>query len=238
MRHLNTLAKVILFSVCTPLAQAGLLVDKSIVVFDDITQMKEDISVINDDEEKRLFVEVVGYSVESPGTEAEELVPLARLEEPTFVATRNKLIVQPGSSSVVRLLNLQPATETDAVYRINFLPISKPLELVENDDEESVKPVLEILVAYQILAIVLPVNPKVVTSAKRTGKKAVFSNEGNTNYLMTNGQQCNPADKNECEELPSKRIYAGNTWSITLPYDGPFTFSVRSFAGNKVLVVE
>ncbi len=104
-------------------------------------------------------------------------------------------------------------------------PIVPPLE------EEASQ--LRIVVAYQILTIVQPDEPESTLSVSRKGKVASFANRGNTNVLLSEGQQCNPVDENDCRELTSKRLYAGNTWELELPFDAPLTYSVRSFDGIK-----
>jgi len=212
---------------------AELLVDRSIVIFED-GQTREDVKVLNNSPEDKLYVSVEGYRVVDPGTEDEIYEPLKDNLQPSFVATPGKLVVQPDSSNIVRLLSLAPAADEERIYRINFLPIARPLALdeIEPGGEKGVKPALEILLAYQVLAIVLPVDPAPSVDMKRTGKSVVFSNAGNANYLLTNGQQCDPDDQEVCSGLPNKRIYPGNTFNVALPYDGPFSYTVRSYDGN------
>ena len=89
---------------------------------------------------------------------------------------------------------------------------------------------LEIVIAYQVLAIILQRPPKLM-SRQPGGTNAVFTNTGNANYLLTRGTQCNPADPDVCE-LPSRRVYPGNRFEFDLPYDGPFSYTVRSSSGN------
>ena len=72
---------------------AELVVDKSIIFFDDLQSSREDVGVSNSNNEERLFVSVEGYEVEAPGTEDERLVPLQQNLKPTFIATPNKLAI-------------------------------------------------------------------------------------------------------------------------------------------------
>lgn len=213
-------------------SHAELVVDKSIIFFDDLQSSREDVGVSNSSNEERLFVSVEGYEVEAPGTEDERLVPLQQNLKPTFIATPNKLAIDPGGSSIVRLLNLDRSGEQERVYRINFLPITKPLELESPSEGDTVAPALEIVIAYQVLAIVLPASAEANVEATRSGTNAVFTNTGNANYLLTRGTQCNPADPEMCAELPSRRVYPGNRFEFDLPYDGPFSYTVRSSSGN------
>ncbi|MEP0202837.1 MAG: hypothetical protein ABJ084_14040 [Halioglobus sp.] len=218
-------------------ARADLLLDKVVVIFDGSKSTKKDVSVINDNSDERLFVSVEPFEVEAPGTKDQTLKAVAIDDNPAFLATPSKLIVEPGSSSVVRLLNLQPESTQERVYRINFLPIQKPPE-IDDDVDEGVAPMVEILVAYQVLAIVLPPNPEPKPIVTRTGNVISFSNQGNANYLLTDGKQCNPIGSSKCVDLPGHRVYAGSSWSVELPFDGPAQYGLRTQSGTRALIVE
>jgi len=213
--------------------QASLMIDKAIIVFDDRTGSKQDVTVINDDADEKLYVKVETFEVNGPGTSEEELVPMDRNAVPEFIATPTKLVVQPGSNSLVRLLNLIPAGDVERIYRINFLPIARPIELEEAEDKEIVRSMLEILIAYQVLAIILPVDPVAIPFVQREKTSVTIPNSGNANFLLTQGRQCNPIDSSECLELPNKRTYPGNILELDLPYDGPFSYNIRTHEGNS-----
>jgi P pilus assembly chaperone PapD len=211
----------------------ALLVDKAIVVFDDRAGSKQDVAVINDDAEDKLYVKIEAFRVQAPGTVEEELVPMDKNSIPEFVATPAKMIVPPGGKSIVRLLDLNQTKDEERIYRINILPISRPIEIEAVEGEESVRSMVEILIAYQVLAIILPVNPVATPFVQRQEKLVTVSNSGNANFLLSRGRQCNPLDSEECVELPNKRIYPGNVWKFELPYDGPFSYEIRTHGGNS-----
>ncbi|MGK0473438.1 MAG: hypothetical protein ACJAR0_003934 [Candidatus Azotimanducaceae bacterium] len=235
--HIATFLFFLTSLVCE-FASAGLIVDRAIIIFNDRNDTKNDVVVINDSGVDKLFVNVEAFEVMNPGSPDEELVTIDRSSSPDFIASPTKLIVAPGSKSIVRLLNVAGRSNIERIYRVNFLPISAPLEL-ESDDEadSSVRPMVEVVIAYQVLAIVLPIDPTVVPVISRTGMEAVFKNEGTANYLLSSGQQCDPLDLSDCRELANRRIYAGNVWKLTLPFDGPFSYTIRSHEGNSVRVV-
>ena len=215
------------------IATASLLVDKAIVIFDAQTANKHDITVINDDPDAKLYVKVDAFEIQSPGTVDETLIPFDRTLVPEFIATPNKLVIQPGSKSLVRLMNLTPINDEERIYRINFLPIARPIELATPQPDDGVRPVLDIIIAYQVLAIVLPRNPVSIPRIVRHKTLVTVSNTGNANFLLTRGRQCNPTNATECAELPHKRIYPGNTWELNLPYDAPFSYDIQTHAGNS-----
>lgn len=208
-------------------ALADMYVDRSIVIFEPGGQPRQDVKVSNSGSDV-MYVQVAVLRVEHPGTPQEKRV---RVTDPTqlkLLATPSKLVIPPHGQKLVRIVNLQTDNPVERVYRINVTPIVAPLSQKSSQ--------LRIVVAYQILAIVQPNKPHSTLSASRSGKTITFSNSGNTNILLSEGKQCNPKDTQECEDLASRRLYAGNTWQLDLPYDAPVSFSVRSFDGVKTQV--
>lgn len=215
-------------------ASAGLLVDRAIVLFDPSGDRREDVVVINDDPDSRLFVSVEAYEVDMPGTTEERLIPLAKDRAPAFIATPNRLVVPPGGRSIVRLIHVADLVEDERVYRINFRPVERPLEVPAEAGDPSVNSLLDVVIAYQVLAIVQPLEARALPEAIRAGRLATFQNWGNSNYLLTRGRQCRPGSPEDCRELPSKRVYPGNRWDVELPFDGPFSYTVRTLSGYAV----
>jgi len=203
---------------------ADMYVDRSIVTFEKGSQLKEDVKVTNSADEN-IYVQVEVLEVRNPGHADERR---ARVTDPSamkLIATPDKLIIPPNGQKYVRIVNLQTANDEERIYRVNFKPIVAPLE-----DQTSQ---LRIVVAYQILTIVHPDSPDSILRANRTGKLIDFKNLGNTNVLLSDGIQCHPANHEQCEELTSKRLYAGNNWTLDLPFDAPVSFSIRGFDGIR-----
>ena len=215
-------------------ASAGLLVDRAIVMFDPSGERREDVVVINDDPDSRLFVSVEAYEVQRAGTPDERLVPQAKDRAPAFIATPNRLVVPPGGRSIVRLIQVADVVEEERVYRINFRPVERPPEVPAEAGDPSVSSLLDVVIAYQVLAIVQPPAARALPEAVRTGRLATFQNRGTSNYLLTRGRQCHPGAPEDCRELPSRRIYPGNRWDVQLPFDGPFNYTVRTPSGYSV----
>lgn len=216
---------------------ADLIVNRSIMVFDDPIENKQDVVVFNSDELNNLYLRVDPYMVENPGEPDQELVSLQPGESPDFLASPNRLIVPPGSRSLIRMLNLGAPSAEERVYRVNLIPVSAPPELA-TEGNDTVRSRLDIVVAYQVLAIVLPLEPEPVVNYSRSGNTVTFSNPGNTNYLITDSFQCNPFAMDECVELVDKRIYPGNTWEMELPFNGSATFKIRTNEGHRTLIVD
>jgi P pilus assembly chaperone PapD len=215
-----------------PDAQADLIVNRSIVEMVR-GEARADVVLINSDTTSNLYIQVDPYAVTKPGETDQAMTKLTAEENLGMLVSPNKLVIPPGGRSVVRVLNLDPASVAERIYRINFIPVSPPVE-IETPADDTVRSRLEVVVAYQVLVIVQPEQPVAVHAAMRTGTEAVFRNEGNSNYLMTDGEQCNPADAADCRQLPDRRVYPGNSWQLQLPFDGSFSYKLRKPDGMSV----
>lgn len=210
-------------------ATADMYVDRSIVTFVPGESTRQDIKVSNTDPSE-MYVQVEVLKVVKAGTPDEERITVSNPAEMQLLATPNKLVIPSNGQKLIRIVNLEPDNTEERVYRINVTPIVAPLE------EESSQ--LRIVVAYQILALVQPDKPNSTLNVQRKGRAITFVNNGNTNVLLSDGQQCNPEKPDECTELTSRRLYANNEWQLELPYDSPVTYSIRSFDGIKTQVFQ
>lgn len=222
---------IILFAACTFVssvfvgsASADMYVDRSIVVFPPSSAPRQDVKVSNSEEET-MYVQVEVFKVLNAGKKNEQRIKVTNPRELKLLATPSKLVIPAGGQKLVRIVNLETSSEEERVYRINVTPIVPPLE--DNVSQ------LRIIVAYQVLTIVQPDNPESKLVAKRNGKNIRFTNNGNSNILLSEGTQCDLSSADKCDSLESHRLYAGNTWELKLPYDSPVSYSVRSFDGIK-----
>lgn len=228
----------LMFSIFSYDAWAQLIVNSSIETFDDPRETRKDITVINRNLNDVLYVSVDAFEVMNPGEANQELVAILPTNNPKFLVTPNKLIIQPGGRSIVRFLNLNKSESEESIYRVNFTPVEAPLEIQSdlNDDEKSAS--VEVLIAYQVLVMDRPIVAQSNYEYKRKGNNLTFTNSGNTNYLLFDGEQCNPVDLNECERIPDHRVYAGNTWTVDLPFDAPVRYTLKNEIGNSTQIIE
>ena len=208
---------------------AEMYVDRSIVIFESGGAQREDVKVSNTGEEV-IYIQVEVFSVLNPGTPEEERIQVTDPKELKLIATPNKMVIPAGGQKMIRIVNLEPNNTTERVHRINVTPIVAPLSDATSQ--------LRIVVAYQILTIIQPASPNAELLASRSGQVVKFENQGNSNILLSEGRQCNPGDSTACEDLPSRRLYAGNSWDLELPFDAPLAYSVRTFGGIKKQIVE
>lgn len=218
------LAAVLLLTMTPATAWPDIMVDKIIVEFAHNQPPRDDIYVINNGEENA-FVKVEVLAVNNPGEDSEERVSLAGAEDVPFIASPARLVIPPGGRKQVRLVNLSGPAEVEQVYRINFTPVLAPLA-----DEDNA--VVRVVVAYQVLALAHPAEPVENLEAKRNKNTIEFVNAGNSYVLLAEGKQCDDSGA-ECVDLPSRRLYAGNRWTIELPYTTPAHFSLTNYKGAR-----
>lgn len=229
-RLVSKLLKVTILCVLASSAWGSMVIDRSIIYFDGKSPNRQDVEVSNPDKDV-LYVKVEVLEVLNPGTDREQRVVVKNPKKSQFIVTPNKLVVRPGKKKIVRLLNLNKAPQQDRVFRINLKPVTPPLAATETG--------VKVVVGYQLLAIVQPPQAKPKLSVKRSGQTLTFTNHGRTNVLLRAGRQCPPgvdvntATDNQCQSLPTKRMYAGNTWSLPLPYNTPVEYFLSIGLNNK-----
>ena len=211
---------------------AELVVNRAIVLFDSYSQVRQDVEIVNTDEAQNLFVDIEAFAVARPGQEDQELISLRGNPEPGLIATPQKAMLGPSNNQLVRLMNLDRGGDQERVFRVNMTPVSKPPEIMVQEVEEGVTASkIQIVIAYQALVIVPPAEPRAQVDYARDGKAVTFSNGGNSNYLLTDGRQCDPSAPKNCRDLVTYRVYPSNQRHFELPFDGPFTYKVRTLSG-------
>lgn len=229
----SPLLKTVVLLCLSSSALASMVIDRSILYFDDKSPNRQDVEVSNPDNEI-LYVKVEVLEVINPGTDNEQRILVKNPKKSQFIVTPNKLVIKPGKKKTVRLLNLDKAPQKDRIFRINLKPVTPPLAPTETG--------VKVIVGYQLLAIVQPPQAKPDLTVNRTGQTITFSNKGLTNVLLRAGRQCPPgvelstASENQCQSLPTKRMYSGNTWSLNLPYNTPVEYFLSVGLTNKKAV--
>lgn len=208
---------------------ANMVISEAILHFEPGKPLRKDIEVENAGDET-MYVQVEPMIVRSPGTEDEEREIFKDPRAAGLLVTPNKIVIPPKGRKLVRFVVLKQPTDSDAVYRVTFRPISNGVE--GEDDQIGVK----VVIAYQVLVLVQPAKPEPNLVVKRDGNKLKFKNQGNTNILLREGKQCpsDTAKEDECETLRGNRIYAGNEWSVDLPSKRPVEYYLSIGTKNSV----
>ena len=218
-----------LFALPVSSVSANMVLSEAILHFEPNKPLRKDIEVENVGGET-LYIQVTPTIVNNPGTDKEERVEFKDPREAGLLVSPNKIVVPPNSRKLVRFVVLKQPKDTDAIYRVTFKPITNQLE--SEKDQIGVK----IVIAYQVLVLVQPINPKPDLIARREGNTLHFKNEGNTNVLLREGKQCPKDSKNEedCEILRGNRLYSGNEWSVELPNNLPVEYYLSVGRKNSI----
>lgn len=208
---------------------AGIYLDKIVVEFDPDGLPREDIVVFNDDTNENAFIDITIHEVINPGTQDEERILVENPRDANLLVTPAKMVVAPGSKSQVRLVSLNQNSPVDQIFRVTFTPVLAPFA-----DEGSA---VRIVVAYQALVIVPPRNPGADLSYEKGDGVLTFTNSGNSYIKLENGELCGQLISS-CIDLMATRLYAGNTWSVELPFDGQVTYRATNLDGTRTIVID
>lgn len=210
-------------------AWSDIFVDRAIVRLGADKPPREDVKVINNGSETG-YVAVEVLEVRQPGTAGESRVKVTDPDQMKLIASPSKLMIPANSQKLVRIVNLDPGSDQERIYRVNVTPVLPPLQ----EDEGSV---VRVVVAYQLLVIVDPLQPREDLDITRNGRHLTVINQGNTNVLFSDGKQCDEAGQN-CSDIPAHRVYPGNTWDVELERDAPVTYKLTSFKGIREMKTE
>jgi P pilus assembly chaperone PapD len=127
-----------------------------------------------------------------------------------LIATPGRMVLEKGERRGVRIVPTGPALNDDRVWRVLVSEVAGKVK----DGQSGVA----FLLAYDILVIKRPDNARVAVSGNRVGKELTLTNSGNSFGMITEVRHC--LTGGACTKLPdAKRLYAGKSWSVTLPSD-------------------
>lgn len=203
-----------------PAAYADFTLSDMIVDFQPDSPRQHDIKIVSMSKETQ-YIAAETYVIENPKDENEKRVLVTDPQKSGLMVTPNKMVLPANAQKVARLLLLKPQTDQDQIFRVTFKPV---IDGVEPDKNQQLS--LKLLVGYEALVIVRPKEPKIELTAERKGNALTITNKGNTNAYLQAGEQCN-ATGGDCKEVQGERIYAGQSWTVTLPHlDGKAKFTV------------
>jgi P pilus assembly chaperone PapD len=208
---------------CAP-ARADMALSKVVVDFTSARAARDDIEIANPADEI-LYVSIEPAEILNPGGPQERRVTNPNPRELGLLISPTRLVLGPGERKVIRFSLLARPQDRDRIFRVTIKPVIG--EIVAKQSA------LKVVVGYDVLVIARPQNARPLLEVSRSGNAVEFRNVGNTNALLFNGRQCDAAEA-DCAELPSKRIYAGNTWQLQLPATGQGRFMIDSDGGITV----
>jgi P pilus assembly chaperone PapD len=199
-------------------ARADLVLSDLIVELQLGKQVRRDVEVWNNSPE-RAFVSIDPREIVDPGLESQSTRQDPDPEKLGLLASPRRMILEPGQRKLLRIASL-PADETrEHVYRVTVKPVVAD---VQSDDSG-----LKIMVGYDVLVLVRPLQPVINVTGARSGKRLTFRNSGNVSVELVDGRQCRNG-RAQCSDLPGKRLYPGASWSVDLPLGLPASYTLKS----------
>lgn len=207
-------------------AHAELSISQLIIEFLPGQARTSDVEIYNDSTE-RSFVSVEPSEVVSPGTASERRVTSPDPAKLGLLVSPNRLVLEPKQRRLLRIATLPGATERERVYRVTVKPLAGEVTGSESG--------LKLLVGYDLLVLARPTRIDPVITSTRSGRELTLTNRGNASVELLDGKQCDPTGS-DCRSLAKKRMYAGASWTLTLPHSTSGEFRVR--AANKWSVLQ
>lgn len=198
-------------------ASANMMLSNAIVHFEPGSPARQDVEITNTGSEP-MYVQIEPKVVLQPGTPEEQREIITDPRKHGLLVTPNRLVIAPGTSRSIRLVNMRPGATEERIFRITAKPVAGEFEAKTSG--------LKVLIGYEVLAIAYPaeVNPQL--NVERDGKRLTVHNTGNTNVFMQQGFQCESPElpDEQCTPLPGKRMYPGTRWRTELPHDLPVRY--------------
>lgn len=201
-------------------AKAEFAMSEMIIDFANGAPRQKDIEIVSQGADTQ-YIATETYVVENPTEPNEKRTLVSDPQQSGLMITPGKMVLSPGARKLMRFLLIgTPPIDKDKIYRIVVKPV------IQGVEEQKQRMALKLLVGYEALVIARPADAKIDLVAERKGNSLTITNKGNTNANLQFGEQCD-ATGSKCEEVNVARIYAGQTWSTSLPHvDGTVKYRV------------
>lgn len=203
---------LLLFFISSSL-HAEMILNKSILNFYAGGSIREDIEITNAGEEI-LYLSATVFEINASETGSPMRVELKDPRTAGMLASPNRMIIAPNKKKILRVIARKSPSEKDKVYRIKIMPQLPPVSAKSDNTKKQTG--VKVLLGYELLAFIRPIDHQATLNVKKENQTLQLINEGNTNVIIRSIKQCQ--DENVCKELKGKRLYAGQNWSIKLPY--------------------
>lgn len=172
--------------------------------------------------DKPLYITAGAQRVLNPGTARQTIEPTEDL-----VVSPRRFELEPGGERTLRLLLKKPAASDEVVYRIVLLPQADSFErqIIDVKMNGELRKV-DVITGLVMNVVSRPAQPSLKITWKVDGEELIVTNAGNTEVLLESGQFC-PEEQEQCYPVPSKRLYAGNSFGLRVPEPGVFRFMKR-----------
>ena len=217
LRRLLPLALLTLSA--TSAVQAQITVDRSVIEFTGGAAV-QDVEVMNNGRTKA-YLDLKVAEIIDPGSDEPTRVELDDPRTAPVLVSPRQLLVPPGARKRLRVILREASADTERVFRLRIAPYTGKARLEEPAEGEKATAV-RVLVGYDLLLLSRPADARADLKVTRGPDSMEFRNEGNTNVLLRRIEQCErDAAEDSCVEIGPSRLYAGESYRIDLPLQGP-----------------
>ena len=199
-------------------ARAELVLSELIVELQGGKHVRDDVEIWNKSDE-RTFVAVEPRQILNPSLPSQSERRDPDPEKLGLLVSPTRMILEPGQRKLLRIATLAPSNNSEQIYRVTVKPVVAGVEAPDSG--------LKIVVGYDLLVLVRPLQALPNVTAARSGRALTFNNQGNVSVEIVEGKQCNSSHA-ECKELPGKRLYPGASWTVELGSDLPAQYTLKS----------
>lgn len=186
-------------------AQAGMVLSQLVVELAPGELSRADVEVFNDGSE-RIFVAADPREVIDADTRAQSSRTDVDPEKLGLLVSPDRMVLEPGQHKLLRIATFG-TSDRERVYRVTVKPVVGQLS--------SQRSGLKLLVGYDVLVLVRPVEVRPHVSGTRSGDQLTLKNDGNVSVELVDGRECEASTK-VCEVLPDGRLYMGAERVITV----------------------
>ena len=184
-----------------------------------------DIEIANNSSE-RSYIAVEPREILAPGSASERPFVSPDPAALGLIASPARMVLEPRQRRTIRLAAISSELQRERVYRVTVKPVAGDV----SSDESGLK----LLVGYDLLVLVRPTKPVLALVAKSDEHGLTLTNNGNASVELSDGKQCDKSGA-ACNPLPSKRLYAGASWTQAIPTGAVGEYRVRSADGWSTL---
>jgi P pilus assembly chaperone PapD len=167
-----------------------------------------------------LYINATAEEVVAAGSPDEE-----QRSTTALLVSPRRVEVPAGEERSFRLVLTKQLPNQEQVFRINFIPLPDGFEdkvIPATFNGSSAR--LQVVAGLAITVVSSPKNIQGDLSWDRKDDSVVFHNESNITVSLDGGKVCaqspgvaTATHEKSCTSLPVKKLYPGNTWTLTLP---------------------
>lgn len=192
----------------------------------------EDISVTNTSEERLNMTAQVRKLIDAGLPTEREVETKEMLVSPMFFS------LEAGAERQVRIVSVNEAGESEAAYRVRFAPQRGGFEPEATLNVGDASARLNVITALAVLVVRAPEKRRGELVSVRRDGGILLRNESNQSLGLSEVKLCETRSRNNCREVPGRRLFPGNEWFIDSLGQGTLEFLKRSSSDFEMVVLE